>query len=96
MIITKQGFTSIVPDNELAYYRHVQAAIESIDPDSTLLLNKGVANISIRLSPSHPKFINDLISVLNNIHNALSLRVTYSKSMKTSCTINYQINLEGM
>jgi hypothetical protein len=96
IIVTTQlkNFPPVIPDNEDVYYKYLQATIETIDYLSSLQIVRASSAVHVKLSPSHPRYIHRLIGALNDFHNMMGMRIHYSKSIKTSCTINFQINLE--
>jgi len=94
MIISKRFFPELLPDNELAYFSHLQAVIEAIDELSTLEITKNPQAYHFRLAPSLPKYNELLLQEILKLHNIFQIKLTLSKSIKSSGTINFEINLE--
>lgn len=92
MQILYQFFNEIVPENEIAYYQSLKGIIESVDPHSSILVTKKLNGISIRITPSSSSLLNATILQVNILNNTLGLKVEYSKSIKTSISINFNID----
>ena len=80
-------------DNEVAYLAHLQGIIDSVDELSTLEITKNPNSYHFRLAPSLPKYTNMLLEELLRFHNLLQIRLDLSKSIKSSATITFEINL---
>jgi hypothetical protein len=80
MHINKKFFPQVLPDNEIAYFAHLEGIIASVDELSTLEITKNPNAYHFRLAPSLPKY------------NEMLLHL--SKSIKSSATIVFEINLE--
>lgn len=94
MRVVKVGFPVVMLDNENTYFSYLIGYIESIDSDSTLQATKTMNHVNIRISPSHPRYVESLIQEVKNFHNLFGIHLDFSKSMKASVTINFNINLE--
>ena len=93
MIVEKRHFPSILKENEKMYFRHIQAAIEAVDINASLVITNKSSGINFRISPSNTHSFNLLINQLNKINNSLGLQVEYAKSIKTSFNISFNIVL---
>ena len=80
-------------DNEIAYLAHLEGIIDSVDELSTLEITKNPNSYHFRLAPSLPKYTNMLLEELLRFHNLLQIRLDLSKSIKSSATITFEINL---
>jgi len=94
MTISKRFFPEVMPDNEIAYFSHLQAVIEAIDELSTLEITKNPHAYHFRLAPSLPKYNELLLQEILKLHNIFQIKLRLSKSIKSSGTINFEINLE--
>lgn len=92
MRITKRHFPAILDDNTVTYFNHLEAIIDSIDYNASVEATRKLTGINIRVAPSEIKFLPLLIKDVEHIHNILNLRMEYSKSMKSSGTLNFNIN----
>lgn len=94
MVIIRRFFPEILPDNEQAYFAHLEGILSSIDEYATLEITKSPSSYSFRLVPSVPKYNNLLLEELFKFHNMFKIKMNMSKSIKSSATINFKINLE--
>jgi len=83
----------ILKDNDNSYFELLRGVINSVDELSTLEIRKNLDSYTFRLSLSEFIYVGELIKQLNSLHNLLKIRVIYSKSIKSSCVINFKINL---
>lgn len=81
-------------DNELAYFAHLQGIIDSIDELSSMEITKKPHAYHFRLAPSLPKYNNMLLEELLRFHNMFHIKLNMSKSIKSSATIVFEINLD--
>ena len=95
MQINKKFFPEVMQDNEIAYFAHLEGIIDSIDELSTLEITKNPNAYHFRLAPSLPKYNEMLLEELLKFHNMFRIRLSLSKSIKSSATITFEINLEN-
>jgi hypothetical protein len=95
MQINKKFFPEVMQDNEIAYFAHLQGIIDSIDELSTLEITKNPNSYHFRLAPSLPKYNEMLLQEILKFHNMFQIRLSLSKSIKSSATITFEINLEN-
>jgi hypothetical protein len=95
MKIHKKFFPAVVQDNELAYFAHLQGVIDSVDELSTLEVVKNPNSLHFRLAPSLPKYNELLLEEILKLHNMLQIQLSLSKSIKSSATIVFEINLDS-
>ena len=86
-------FIGILTENEKLYFAQLKGVIESADEFSTLQVTNSIDHYIFRLVPSLPKYTNSIIEVLIQFHNTLGIHLEFSKSIKTTGTINFTINL---
>jgi hypothetical protein len=91
MKVVKVNFPAILPDNETVYFSNLQAYVESIDHEGVLRITKNLQGINVRIAPSHPQYLRVLLKDIKTFHTMFGLEVLFSKSMKTSMTINFDI-----
>ena len=94
MEINKKFFPQVMKDNETTYFMHLQAIIEAIDELSSLEITKGPTSYHFRLAPSLPMYNEMLLEEILKFHNLFQIKLNLSKSIKTSATICFEINLE--
>jgi hypothetical protein len=95
MTINKRFFPEVLPDNEMAYFAHLEGVINSVDELSTLEITKTPTSYHFRLAPSLPKYSGMLLEELLKLHNVFNLKLNLSKSIKTSANIAFEINLDN-
>jgi hypothetical protein len=96
MYINKKFFPEIMQDNEIAYFTHLEGIIDSIDELSTLEITKNPNSYHFRLAASLPKYNEMLLEEILKFHNIFQIKLDLSKSIKSSATITFEINLDGM
>ena len=94
MIIHKRFFPKILLDNEEIYFNSLSGAIEAIDELSSMEIIKLGDIYNFRIAPSTPQYILPLLEEIFKFHNLLRLKIDVSKSIKSSCTIVFSINLQ--
>jgi hypothetical protein len=95
MTISKRFFPEVLPDNEIAYFAHLEGVINSVDELSSLEITKNPNAYHFRLVPSLPKYNPMLLEELLKLHNIFHIKLNLSKSIKTSATIAFEINLDN-
>ena len=93
MQINKKFFPEVMQDNEIAYFAHLEGIIDSIDELSTLEITKNPNAYHFRLAPSLPKYNEMLLEEILKFHNMFQIRLSLSKSIKSSATIVFDITL---
>ena len=93
MQIHKRFFPEILLDNEANYLAQLEGVISSVDEYASLEITKAPESYHFRLAPSLPKYTNMLLQEVLKFHNMFSIRLDLSKSIKTSSTINFQIEI---
>ena len=96
MQVNKKFFPQVMQDNELAYFAHLEGIISSVDELSTLEITKNPTSYHFRLAPSLPMYNEMLLQEILKFHNMFKIRLDLSKSIKSSATITFEINLENM
>jgi hypothetical protein len=93
MIINKRFFPPVMSDNEIAYFAHLEGVIDSVDELATMEITKNPHSYHFRLAPSLPKYSTLLLEEILKLHNMFQIKLKLSKSIKTSATITFEINL---
>ena len=93
MTISKRFFPEVMADNELAYFSHLQGLIDSIDELSSMEITKNPHSYHFRIAPSVPMYTQMLLEELLKFHNLFGIKLQLSKSIKSSSTITFEINL---
>jgi hypothetical protein len=95
MQINKKFFPEVMQDNELAYFAHLEGIIDSIDELSTLEITRNPKSYHFRLAPSMPRYTEMLLKEILKFHNLFQIKLNISKSIKTSGSIVFEINLDS-
>ena len=93
MEIQKKFFPEVMRENELAYFAHLEGIIDSIDEYSSMQITKSADSYIFRVAPSMPKYGEMLLQAILKLHTLFGIRLDLSKSIKTSGTIVFRINL---
>jgi hypothetical protein len=94
MQIHTKFFPKVMQDNEIAYLAHLEGIIDSVDELSILEITKNPQSYHFRLAASLPKYNDMLLEELLKFHNLLQIKLNLSKSIKSSATIVFEINLD--
>lgn len=95
MIVEKRNFPKIMRNNDELYFSHLIGVLESVDELCTLLILKDGDKYIFKISPSIPKYTNSIIDELFKFHNKYNMRLDMSKSIKTTATIAFKIDLDN-
>lgn len=82
---------STIPDNERSYFNLLEGVLNSTDEFSTMEIRRNPTNYLFRISTSAPSYLVPIIQRLNEFHNMLGIRLTYSKSIKNSSALSFSI-----
>jgi hypothetical protein len=93
MTVSKRFFSEVMPDNEIAYFAHLEGVINSVDELSSLEITKNPHSYHFRLAPSLPKYNEMLLEEILKLHNIFKIKLNLSKSIKSSATITFEIQL---
>jgi hypothetical protein len=91
MNITTLNFPPIMPDNDMYYLRLLEAFLNSVDESCNAEVTYRLASIGIRIAPSTPDYTQHILETVKEMHYMIGLRVEFSKSIRTSSTIDYII-----
>jgi hypothetical protein len=93
MYIVKKYFPEVMPDNEMVYFNHLFGVIESVDELCSMEITKKPTAYHFRIATSVPKYNETLLQEILKLHNLFNIRLNLSKSIKTSATIVFDIEL---
>lgn len=94
MNVQAKFLSNKMTDNDVNYFLQLEGIINSVDEEASLMITKQNNFYNFRIAPSHPKYLNILIEQLNIFHNMYKIKVDFSKSIKTSATISFRIQIE--
>lgn len=93
MELHKRFFPEVMQDNELAYFAHLQGIIDSVDELAIVEITKHPQSYHFRIASSVPRYNEMLLEELLKFHNMLQIKLVLSKSIKSSATIVFDIEL---
>jgi hypothetical protein len=93
MQISKKHFPEILPENEIAYFAHFSACVESVDELAIIEITKTSHCYHFRIAASLPKYNEMLLQEILKLHNMFNIKIDMSKSIKSSATITFEIEL---
>jgi hypothetical protein len=93
MELHKRFFPEVMQDNELAYFAHLQGIIDSVDELAIVEITKHPQSYHFRIATSVPRYNEMLLEELLKFHNMLQIKLVLSKSIKSSATIVFDIEL---
>jgi len=85
-------YIGIIPDNEEQYFSTLSAVIESVDEFSVMVIQKNPKSYLFQITPSEASYVSLIIKEINKLNNLYGLQVEFSKSMKTSSSIDFVIS----
>ena len=94
MNVVRRFFPEIMLDNDEVYLNHLSAIIESVDELSEMEIVKGSDSYHFRIVTSHPKYNQMLLQEILKLNNLYKIHLDLSKSIKSSGTIVFSINLK--
>lgn len=93
MELHKRFFPEVMQDNELAYFAHFQGIIDSVDELAIVEITRHPQSYHFRIATSVPRYNEMLLEELLKFHNLLQIKLVLSKSIKSSATIVFDIEL---
>lgn len=93
MQIVRRGFPTIIKDNDEVYLSHLTGIIDTIDEYSSMDILFVSHAYQFRIAPSHPKYLEPLLQEILKFNNLYGIKLDLSKSIKTSSTISFNIEL---
>lgn len=87
------NFPPIISDNDSIYLSYLLGIIESVDELSHIEVVLSPNGYNFRISPSLPKYNNMLIQEIIEFNNMFGIKVDFSKSIKTTATLSFNISV---
>ncbi len=81
-------------ENEKAYFAHLEGVISSVDEFSSLQITRTNNAYIFRLAPSMPRYNDMLLEEILRLHNMFRIKLDISKSIKSTGTIVFKIDLQ--
>ena len=80
-----------IRDNEILYFKILESTIRSTDKFAIIVVDKSTLSYNIRVSLSLQNLVNVTINQINNLNNALGIKVDFGKSLKKTTNIFFKI-----
>lgn len=93
MIIKKIGFYQEMLDNDIAYLNYILSNLERIDKDLDVRIINKIDTHQLTILPSKEYYKKNLILKVKELHRKIKLDVQFSKTLKLSDYITWEISL---
>lgn len=93
MRINRRNFPPIMRDNDENYISHLIGVINSVDELSSLDINCTLDSYHFRIAPSVPMYTQSILRAVLTLNTLYGIHVDLSKSIRTSSTITFSIDL---
>ena len=93
MEICRKGFAGIITDNDEIFLAFLKGVVEATDEYSSLEIYKTPCAYKFRIAPSTAMYINPLLKEILKLNNMFGIKIDMSKSIKSSCVINFSIDI---
>ena len=93
MQINRRFFPEVLEDNEVIYFSHLEGVICSVDELCSMEICKYPKGYFFRIAPSLPKYNQMLLEEILKLHNLFKIHLDISKSIKSSGTKNFNIQI---
>jgi hypothetical protein len=93
MRVIRKYFPQVLPENEIAYFAHLEGVLSSVDEYCDLEVTRNPTSYHFRIVASLPKYNEMLLEEILRFHNMFKIRLDLSKSIKTSSSIVFDIHL---
>lgn len=80
-------------DNDENYFHHFFAILEACDEESKVEITKNPHSYNFRIVASLPKYNPILLEEILKFHNQFGIRLNLSKSIKSSSTIMFELEI---
>lgn len=94
MEILRKNFPEIMLDNDEIFFQHFFGMLSSIDELCSVMIVKTGHSYNFRIAPSVPKYFDSLLKEILKFVNLYGIHLTFSKSMKSSSTISFEISVQ--
>ena len=89
--ITKNGFSSILLDNDQFYINFVLDALKHSDPEANIRIDKYPDEIKVAVTPSDSIHRQHIIQNLLDAHRLFEIKIIFSKSLAISKIVSFLV-----
>lgn len=94
MEVVVNDLGGILKDNDTEYIESVKSSLTHADPNCKLSIRKNNAgSLLFSITPAQDEFKQDIINNLLGLHRLLKIKIIFSKSLKISKIISFEVNL---
>lgn len=93
MEVIRKDFPIIMLDNDETFLNHLIGRVEAIDELCSMEITRKVFSYHFRISPSVYKYTEPILYTILEFCNKFGIHLNLSKSIKTSSTITFDIEL---
>lgn len=86
---------SRLPDNQLIFLQEILTIAAYSDPDYKAKLNVKPDEVIVHITPSDPKYKQEIVNNMLWINRNLKQRIRFSKSLAISSIISFTVSLEN-
>ena len=94
MEVQKKFFPKIMSENDANYFAHLEGVISSVDELANVQITKNPHSYVFRIATSVPMYTQPLLQELLKFHNLYKIKLNLSKSIRTSSTIFFEIEIK--
>ena len=94
MEIQKKFFPKIMSENDANYFAHLEGVISSVDELANVQITNNPHSYVFRIATSVPMYTQPLLQELLKFHNLYKIKLNLSKSIRTSSTIFFEIEIK--
>lgn len=91
--VNRRGFTGMLLDNDEVFLSYISAVVDSVDEYANLEVVKSPYDYKFRIATSLPKYNSLLMEELLKFYNMFHIKISMGKSIKTSGTITFNIEI---
>lgn len=92
MIIVKNNFSGILPDNDVQYISYIKNVINSVDKEAELTIIESLNGYRFLVIPSDSDKKGPLVTSIEIAHNVLNLKVMFQKTIRFSKSIYFELS----
>ena len=81
-------------ENDTNYFAHLEGVISSVDELANVQITKNPHSYQFRIAPSVPRYSQPSLQELLKFHNLYKIKLNLSKSIRTSSTIFFEIEIK--
>lgn len=93
MIVERKLLKEVLPDNDEAYFSLLEGVIDSIDAYAQISIVQATSAYHFRVVPSTTRDLDILMEEIIRLNKMMGIKLSISKSIKSSTCISFSIPL---